>query len=99
MRAHDPVALGRHPDVGLAVLRHAGDAGVRLDVALVHRLGGERALDDDVGLLKPAATSPSTNSMRLATLEGRLGRRLDAGGDHVLVQERRARAASPRRRR
>ena len=90
VRAHDPVALGRHPDVGLAVLRHAGDAGVRLDVALVHGLGGELALDDDVGLLEAGRDVAQHELDALGDVGGRLGRRLDAGRDHVLVQQRRA---------
>ena len=40
----------RAPDDDLAVLADARDAGVRLDVALVHHRRAELALDDDVGL-------------------------------------------------
>jgi len=36
------------PDVTRAVSFEVGEAGVRLDVALVGRLGAERALDDNV---------------------------------------------------
>ena len=48
----------------------ADQAGVRLDVALVHGLGLEAALDDHVGLAKPASTSPSLCSSVPAMLEG-----------------------------
>ncbi len=55
------------------------DAGMRLDVALVDRLGRVLCSTIDVGLgLKPASTSPWPNSMRLATLDGFVGLRLDA---------------------
>ena len=46
---------------------------MRLDVPLVHRPGRELALDDDVGLLKPASMSPSVISTRLAMLDGLSG--------------------------
>src|SRR5205085_8641521 len=51
-RAHHELALARAPDRGLAVWRDADEAGMRLDIALVHRARIERALDDDVGLLE-----------------------------------------------
>ena len=59
---------------------------MRLDIALMHRLGGVLALDDDVGVLEAG--------LGVALLEGhdlgdvrRLGRlRIDAGGEHVVVQ-------------
>ena len=59
-------------------LGDAGDAGVRLDVALVHRLGVNVALDDDVGLGEAGREVACANSMRLATLDGLRRRRLDA---------------------
>ncbi len=40
------------PDRGLAVGGDTDEAGVRLDIALVHRARGEGALDHDVGLLE-----------------------------------------------
>ena len=46
------LALARAPDRGLAVGRNRDEAGMRLDIALVHRARGEGALDDDVGLLE-----------------------------------------------
>src|SRR5262249_47019098 len=50
--AHDEVALRAARELGRAVLGHAGQRGVRLDVALVHRRRLELALDDDVRLLE-----------------------------------------------
>ena len=64
--------------------------GVRLDVALVHGLRGELALDDDLGLRRsPPRRRPCLNSMRLAMFDG-----LSAGGltpsvQQVVVQDRR----------
>ncbi len=43
-------ALARAPDRGLVVGADADQAGVRLDIALMHRAGGETALDDDFSL-------------------------------------------------
>ena len=45
-----PGRLGAAPQLDLAVLRRRGDAALRLDVALMHRLGVEFTLDDHVGL-------------------------------------------------
>ena len=42
--------LGAAPDLAFAVLGVAGDAGVGLDIALVHGLGGEVVLDHHVSL-------------------------------------------------
>ena len=53
MSAYYEVPLGRAPELGLTILAHAGDTGMRLNVALMYRFGVELALDDDVGLRKP----------------------------------------------
>src|SRR5262249_32019437 len=47
--AEHPRALGAAPQLDLAVFGGRGDAALRLDIALVHRLGVVFALDDDVG--------------------------------------------------
>ena len=91
VRAHDPMALRRHPHVGLAVLRHARHAGVRLDVALVHRLGRERALDDEIGLLEAGGDVAQHELDALGHVRGRLGRGVHAGREHIVMQQRRAR--------
>jgi len=51
-RPHHELALARAPDRGLVVGADADEAGMRLDVALMHRAGREAALDDDFGLRK-----------------------------------------------
>ena len=87
--ADHEMPLARGPDLGLTVGVEAGDAGMRLDIGLVHRRGLELLVDDLVGLGKAG--------LRVADLEldplrdvRRLGRRrLDAAGDHVLEQQRR----------
>jgi hypothetical protein len=47
------MALGRGPDLGLAIGINAGGAGMRLDIGLVDGRGLELFLDNDVGLGKP----------------------------------------------
>ncbi len=45
--------LGAGPDVGaIATVLRPDDAGMRLDVGLMHRLGRKRVLDDDVGFVE-----------------------------------------------
>jgi hypothetical protein len=92
--AHDPMALRRHPQLRLSVLGHGGYAGVRLDVALVHRLGRERALYDEVRLLEAGLDVADSELDALGDVGGLLGRRLHAGRYEVLVQQRRVRLHS-----
>ena len=47
--AHHEVALAAAPDGGAPILRDADNAGVGLDIALMHGLGFETALDDHLG--------------------------------------------------
>src|SRR5438034_24192 len=49
-RAHDEMPLARRPDLGLPIRVDPDAAGMRLDIALVHRRGFELLLDDDGGL-------------------------------------------------
>ena len=49
---HVEVALAAAPDGDVAVRPPVHGGGVRLDVALMHRLGAELALDDYVGVLE-----------------------------------------------
>ena len=51
-RPHPEMALGRGPDLGLAVGVDARGAGMRLDIGLVHGRGLKLPLDDDIGLGK-----------------------------------------------
>ena len=62
-----------------------------LDVALVHRLGGEFHLDDLVGLGKALFHVADPELGVLGNVGRRIRGRLEAAGDHVLVQQRRAR--------
>ena len=50
--ANHELALAAAPDLRLAVARRGGDAGMRLDIALMHGLGGVVALDDHLGVLE-----------------------------------------------
>jgi len=49
---HDPVSLGATPQLSLAVRTQRGQAGMRFDITLVGRLGGEMILDHQVGFGK-----------------------------------------------
>ena len=62
---------------------------MRLDIALVHRLGRVAPLDDDIGLGEPGLDIALGEADHLGDVGG-LGRlRLDAGGENVLMQHRR----------
>ena len=98
-RAHDEMALARRPDFALAVGLDAGDRGVRLDIALVHRGGLELLLDDEIGLGKPGREVADLEFEPLRHVGGFGRRRLDPARDHVLEQGAARRASSPRRHR
>ena len=88
-RADDEMALARRPDLGLPVGIDAHAAGMRLDIALMHRGGLELLLDDHVGLGE-AGIEIADLEFELFRDVRRLGRgRLDAARDHVLEQQRR----------
>ena len=82
------VALGRRPDVGLAVHPDVDHTSVGLDVALMDPRGLKLALDDQVGRLE--------GRVDIATFEGvdrgKVGRSvtLDEHGHVVLIDQRRA---------
>jgi hypothetical protein len=89
--AHHEMALAAAPDGDLTGLVDAHEAGMRLDVALVHRLGLEAALDDDFGRSEPGL-DVAQRVLKLAGDIGGGGRtRLGADVAHVLVQNGRAR--------
>ena len=89
--AHHEVALAAAPDGDLARLVDTDEAGVGLDVALVHGLGLEAALDDDIGRGKPGVDVTQL-VLELAGDVGHGGRtRLGADVALVLVQDGRAR--------
>ena len=81
--------LARAPDLDLAVLVDPRDAGVRLDIGLVHRRGFELLFDDLVGCGKAGRHIADRELDPLGDVGGRSRRRLDASGDHVLEQQRR----------
>ena len=86
--AHGESALRAGPEVELAVAVPESGGVVRLDVALMHRGGGEFALDDHIGLSKPLG--------RIALFIGKMGgdvagRGADFAhgvGAHFFVQQR-----------
>ena len=80
--------LGGAPDLRLAVLRYASHAGVRLDVALVDRLGIELALDHDVGFREPGLDVALSDLDPLDDVGGLVGLRIDPFGEEVVVQYR-----------
>ena len=64
---------------------------MRLDIALVHRLGRIAPLDDDFGFAEPGLDIALGEANHLGDVRG-LGRlRVDAGGEDVVVQHRRVR--------
>ena len=67
------MALGADPELALAVGADAGEAGMRLDIALVRRLGLEAALDDDVGLPEALLEIAMAELVRAAMLEAFFG--------------------------
>ena len=89
--ADHEVALAAAPDGGVAVLADADEAGVGLDVSLMHGLGLEAALDDDVGSRKPGVTVAQLVLEGARDVRCRRRARLGGGVTHVLVQDGRAR--------
>ncbi len=83
------MALAGAEDRALAVGAVGAQAGMRLDIGLVHRLGGVAALDDDLGVLEAGLDVALVEVHALGDVRG-LGRlRLDARGEQVVVQHRR----------
>src|SRR5258707_7322487 len=83
------MALGTDPKLARAVGADAGETCMRLDVALVRRLGLEDALDDVVGLLETRVWVAMAELVPARDVRGLLWRGLDAFRDHVAVQDRR----------
>ena len=88
-RADHEMPLARRPDLGLAIVIEAGDAGMRLDIGLVHRRGLELLVDDLVGLGKACIRVADLELDPLRDIRGLGRRRLDAAGDLVLEEQRR----------
>ena len=94
--AVDEGRLGAAPQFDLALLRTGGDAGLRLDIALVHGLGVEGALDDDVRLGEARLDIAHAKLIALHHIRRPVGADLGiaglgALGAHVAVQDRRIR--------
>ena len=83
------MALGRDPDLRLAVGVGAREAGVRLDIALVHGRRLEAHLHDFVGRGEARGDVAHLVLDALRDVRGLRRRGLDAAGDHVLEEERR----------
>ncbi len=84
------MALAAAPDRDLSAL-DVDDAGVRLDVALMHGLGLEVALDDDVGSGEAGIAVAELVLERAGDVGGGSRSRLGADVAHVLVQDGRTR--------
>ena len=89
LRADDEMALGGGVDLDLAVLGVARERGLGLDIALVHGLGVEFALDDEVRLREALLHVALGEIEHLGEVGRLLRRRVDALGDLFLVQQRR----------
>ena len=88
-RAHDEVPLARHPQLRLAVGVGTREAGLRLDVALMHRRGLEVQFHDLISRGKACVDIAHLVLDALGDVRGlgRCGR--DAARDHILEQQRR----------
>ncbi len=90
--AHHEMPLAGAPQLGLAVGIEARDAGLRLDIGLVHRRRLERHLDHFVGRGEVGIGIADLVLGALGDVGGLRRRRLDAAGDQVVEEERRIRA-------
>ena len=88
--ADHELALARTPDRALAVGRHRDDAGMRLDIGLMHRLGRIAALDDDIGVAKPGRDVALGKADLFGDVRRMRRLRVDALGEEIVVQQRRA---------
>ncbi len=89
--ADDEVALARAPDFALAVGVVFREAGMRLDIALMHGRRLELLLDDHVGFLEAGFDVADREVELLGDVRRLLRRRLHAARLHVLEQQRRVR--------
>ena len=87
--AHLEVPLGRRPHLDLAVFRGGRQRGVRLDIALVHGLGGVVLLDHHVGLVEARLGVALLELDALGDVRRLGGRRIGTLGQEVVVQDRR----------
>src|SRR3546814_8571365 len=83
------LALAGAPDLRLTVGARRHDAGVRLDIGLMHRLGGVAARDHDLGRGEAGVGVAQDELDPLRDIRRRFRFRRDAGGEDVVVQQRR----------
>ena len=86
--AHHEVPLRGAPQFGFAVFRHAGDAGVVLDVALMYGFRIEGALENDIGFCETRGGIAAAQLHPLGDVRRCIGRRFDTLGEHIFMQNR-----------
>ena len=79
--------LARTPDRALAVGGRRHDAGMRLDIGLMHRLVRIAPLDDDVGVAEPGLDVALGKGDLLGDVRGLRRHRIDTPGVEVVVQQ------------
>ena len=89
--ADHELALAGGPDLALAVGAEAGDAGVRLDIALVNGRRDVAAFDDHVRRGEAAGKVAALQLHARGDVGGFIGLGLKAGGEARFVQQRRVR--------
>ena len=87
--ADHELALAGAPDLDLAVLGIFGDRGVRLNIALMDRLGGEGAFDGRVGVREALADIAEFEFHALGDVGRALGRRSHPFGEQIVMEDRR----------
>jgi hypothetical protein len=87
--AHHELTLARTVDDCLAVGPDRNQTGVRLDIALVYRLGRVAPFDDHVGFLEAGLDIALGETHDLGDVRRLLGLRLDSRSNDVVVQQRR----------
>ena len=87
--AHHELTLARAPDRALPVGPDRHEAGMRLDVGLVHRFCRVAPLDDQIGLLEAGFDIAFREADHLRDVGGLIRLGLDAGGEDIVVHERR----------
>jgi hypothetical protein len=86
--ANHKLALTAGPDLHLAVGRGRDDAGMRLDIRLMHRLGRIAPLDNDVRLAETGRGVALRKGHLLGDVRGLFRLRVNALGKEVVVQQR-----------
>ena len=87
--ADHELALARRPDLRLAVGVDRDDAGMRLDIGLMHRLGRVTPFNDDIGEAHTGLAVAFLEADLLGDVRRPLRLRLHSLRKHVVVQDRR----------